>query len=829
MENLTDNLIKLAPFDYDESCKQKGSDFYNAVMEELSFHYDNNTLYRKFCDNKSFNPHTFNEELAEIPPVSVSVFKELGSELTSVPKENIKLTLQSSATNGVPSSIPVDKETARRQAKVMIRIIQEFIGKERKPFLIMDVDPASGFRHLLGARFAAVGGYLNFASKVGYFLKVNNRHQYYFDTEGIRSYLSQIPQDQPCVVFGFTYILFSEVICPNLDNNTSFHLPKGSKVIHIGGWKKLESEKISKDAFNDAASRLFGIEPKDIIDIYGFTEQMGLNYPDCDCGCKHASIYSDVIVRDVSTKAVLPPGKEGMLEFVSPIPHSYPGNAVLTDDIGVLIDGECPYGRAGKRFIIKGRLKKAEVRGCGDILSSKLKFVQEKMEKQVEYATEQLKIEFYKGTPLTSGLTSSEQLKTIISSLKEKQTWLRKQPVDALIGLIGNVAKKWSSTDDAKMSVLQEQGLAFLSAWCAPEHLTRIATTGLRGNRMYADAFLPVLGSKVQMQRATPRGLVCHWLAGNVQVLGMFALVQCILTKNVNLLKISSKDNGVFHTLLSAFENSQFTTSGGYTIKGSDLLKTIAVVYFKHTQDELGHITSQSANVRVAWGGKEAVQAVAGYPSSFDCEDVILGPKLSYSVIANDVLNDERKTRKLARKVAVDCSVFDQTGCASSHNVFIERGGKIPPIRFAELLAESMQKVALQIPKGMTSREQIAAIHSIRGVYDFTGQVFASDDSTWTVLYSDDSNLHKPVYSRVVFVHPVNHIEDTLCHIDENTQTIGLAAEGSKALSFANKAVEAGTMRLPDCGKMLNFESPWDGIYIMERLVRWNTLGGPLV
>ncbi len=40
------------------------------------------------------------------------------------------------------------------------------------------------------------------------------------------------------------------------------------------------------------------------------------------------------------------------------------------------------------------------------------------------------------------------------------------------------------------------------------------------------------------------------------------------------------------------------------------------------------------------------------------------------------MLITERKAKKLARKVAVDSSVFDQTGCASPHNLYIERGGE---------------------------------------------------------------------------------------------------------------------------------------------------------
>jgi hypothetical protein len=127
------------------------------------------------------------------------------------------------------------------------------------------------------------------------------------------------------------------------------------------------------------------------------------------------------------------------------------------------------------------------------------------------------------------------------------------------------------------------------------------------------------------------------------------------------------------------------------------------------------------------------------------------------------------------------------------------------------------------------STEQISAIHSVRGIYDFKGDVFGDEDSIWTVLYDEDFKLNNPIYSRVVFTHPVNDINDCVAFVDDNIQTIGLAANGQKALTFANKAANAGAMRFPDCGKMLNFDSPWDGMFIMDRLVRWITIGGPLV
>lgn len=819
---LTEKLVKEPAFHYEQ--RKKDEEFFLSLMEEIRFHYDHNELYHRFCDNKGFNPYAFEGGLEDIPPVQVSVFKELGTQLNSVDKDSIKLTLQSSATSGVPSSITVDSLTSKRQAKAMVRVVGEYIGNERKPFLIMDVDPAAGFRHVLGARYAAVSGYLNFASEAGYFLKVDEQNRYYFDIDGIREYIHKI-SDQSSVVFGFTYILYSEVLVPLSERGISFSLPEGSKIIHIGGWKKLESQKVSKDEFNALAAKVFGIRAQDVIDIYGFTEQMGLNYPDCPCGCKHTPLYSEVIVRDVITKAPLPAEKTGLLEFLTPIPHSYPGNAVLTDDIGMWVEGDCEYNRGGKRFKVLGRLKKAEIRGCGDILSSKLKF-----SNQYSIAIEDKKNRFsvyYKGINIdTLDGDTSQKIEDISKGLKENLSWIREQPIDALVGLIAKVADKWKAET---LNVTQAEGLKFLVSWCSGEHLAQIANDGLRGNRYYADRFIPMDDLGIRSMRSTSRGLVCHWLAGNVQVLGMFVLIQSILAKNVNLIRVSSRDDGAFQNLLRAFAGEEFTTPGGYHISGDDLLKCVAVVSFDHSDKNAGTKMSLMADVRIAWGGAEAVTTVAGFPSKYDCVDIIMGPKLSFSVVSWEELSDERKAKKLARKIAVDASVFDQTGCASAHNVFVEDRGEITPVKFAHILANAMSKVALQIPKGQMAPEEFAAVHAARGIYDFKGTVYGDPDSVWTVLYSEVPELNQPVYSRVVFVHPVRKINDVIGFVTDDIQTIGLAATGAKATDFATRAAQRGAVRFPACGKMLNFESPWDGMFIMDRLVKWNTLGGPLV
>lgn len=261
---------------------------------------------------------------------------------------------------------------------------------------------------------------------------------------------------------------------------------------------------------------------------------------------------------------------------------------------------------------------------------------------------------------------------------------------------------------------------------------------------------------------------------------------------------------------------------------GDDLLATIAVVYFSRNASMLGEKMSKSANVRIAWGGRDAVETVSSYPSRYDSETVIFGPKVSFAVIGREELKDEQEVRKLARRVAVDVSVFDQTGCASPHNLFIEKGGNISPQQFCSMLDEAMRKTEIQLPKPQISTEQVSAIHSIRGLYDFKGYVYGSDSMSYTILLDNNIELDQPVYSRVLFVHPVNSIDESIQLINEDIQTIGIALSVDRAKVYASKATQYGAIRFPQIGRMLNFEMPWDGVVLIDRLVRWNTVLGPL-
>ncbi len=88
---------------------------------------------------------------------------------------------------------------------------------------------------------------------------------------------------------------------------------------------------------------------------------------ECEYGYLHAGIFSDVIIRRPVDFSLCNPGEKGIIQVVSMIPESYPGHSLLTGDEGVIAGtDDCPCGRRGTRFLVAGRMKQAEMRGCSD-------------------------------------------------------------------------------------------------------------------------------------------------------------------------------------------------------------------------------------------------------------------------------------------------------------------------------------------------------------------------------------------------------------------------------------------------------------------------------
>ena len=410
-----------------------------------------------------------------------------------------------------------------------------------------------------------------------------------------------------------------------------------------------------------------------------------------------------------------------------------------------------------------------------------------------------------------------------IKEIKLKNNYLRNLPIEAILNYLDSLVVYWLTDKKSEfLKIFSHLGVSFLINFLKRINLEQLLKESLHGDIHTLDNFINIDALNKQIM-AHPRGVITHWLSGNVPVLGMISLIQGIITKNANIIKLPRENGLVLPLMASQIANFEFNFNNTI-IKGSDLLGSCMFIYCDKNDRKGQESLSLNSDIRVAWGGKEAVETVMSLPRKYGTDDVIFGPKYSFAVIGRNSF-DKDQLEDITYKLAMDASVFEQQGCNSPHTVFVENGGEVNPLNFAKTLAISMDEILKRIPKNPVSADEAYAIVNTRSEYSFSGQVFSSKGTEWTVIYSEEKGLAKACYQRIIFVRPVNNMSEILNYIDEKShQTIGLCINEGEKNEFAKRATEKGIERITELGKMSYFDYPWDGMFPINRFVRWVSL-----
>mgnify|MGYP006277773163 CR=1 FL=1 len=296
-------------------------------------------------------------DYTELPMLATALFKH--RQLSSIASDTLYKTLTSSGTTGEASQITLDRTTANLQSKALIKILQQFIGKQRLPMLIID---APGVQHEQTHFTARSAGALGLAL-------AGRDHHYALTPEmqpdwaAIESFGERYAS-HPVLLFGFTYMIWQYLLVPLNQANKTLYLPHGI-LFHSGGWKQLAHRAVDQATFDQHCKASLGIQR--VHNFYGMAEQTGSIFIACEQGYLHAPVMADVLIRDRDTLAPLPHGQRGLIQVFSGLPLSYPGHSLLTEDMGVCLgEDDCPCGRQGRYFQVHGRLANAPAKGCSD-------------------------------------------------------------------------------------------------------------------------------------------------------------------------------------------------------------------------------------------------------------------------------------------------------------------------------------------------------------------------------------------------------------------------------------------------------------------------------
>ncbi|MCY6371922.1 acyl-CoA reductase [Clostridium ganghwense] len=405
----------------------------------------------------------------------------------------------------------------------------------------------------------------------------------------------------------------------------------------------------------------------------------------------------------------------------------------------------------------------------------------------------------------------------IKNRLKSNSQFISSMPVEAIVLIMNEYSKKLSLNKEA----LSIEGVPFLSFYLKKNNVKKLIRLNL-GNEEYLDNFLEVEEGKYM--KAQPRGVVCHWVAGNVATLAIYSAFQGLLCKNANLLRIPKKSIHEVMKLLRLLDNIDVDYKGN-VYSSKSLLKNISIIYFDSKDIKLNSSMSLEADARVVWGGKQAVDAITALPKKTTCKDLIFGPKYSFSVFDKSAIESCDIERYLENLVS-DIIAFDQKACSSPQVLFIERSC----MSLEEIgckLANSFEKISKRYPNNNIEQYIAAKIINKRGEYGLSLEktLYSSKGLDFTILIDREVKLEEPVQGRTIFLKEVESIFEVTKLITSKIQCIGVASKDKeKILKFADGVTKLGVDRVTQIGFMNFYDFPWDGSLVLSELVRWCSL-----
>lgn len=420
-EDLKTKYFDFKPRDYPDD------KFCTDLLEQLKLSYDNCDYYKeKLCKKFKYTiPEDLTiEDLDKIPYIPTETYKKSGNrtlQLLKVPVDDIVLFSCSSSTSGDPSIIPRTLEDFDQIQYNSIKVFTEFFRWKdlkvgTKKSVIFNFAPGRLLMSFMAKKNTKGFEYVD---KTRYFTACMNKPWEYYGHEeylvkgrllktlwaiistfSIRggfildvSLMLKIIKtilDTGCwkeievckILFGGSPLLMNNMFKNRLLKEDVYYDLDGNALVGCGGggWEGVKGEakmdSVNKQQFIGYYEKVFNIKPKDIRDIYAFSEGPTLfgghwseKYQDFLLHCPDTA---RIIVRDLENLSPVSDGEEGLLEVITPYGVNGSINqAVLVDDIIELVSSkQCPdCGYKGATFRILGRLKNAQGKSCSSLIN----------------------------------------------------------------------------------------------------------------------------------------------------------------------------------------------------------------------------------------------------------------------------------------------------------------------------------------------------------------------------------------------------------------------------------------------------------------------------
>lgn len=324
--------------------------------------------------------------------------------------------------------------------------------------------------------------------------------------------------------------------------------------------------------------------------------------------------------------------------------------------------------------------------------------------------------------------------------------------------------------------------------------------------------------------RATPLGVVTHVSPGNVFLGAADSLVHGLLTKNINLVKVSRGDP--LFPLLFAQSLKEIDRDGR-------IAASFCILTLPQERESIENVLKAGSDGIVIWGGGEAVKSWSTGAAE-GAKVIAYGPRFSFSLITEEHLASTPLAELPLGGLVEDVVTWETRACGSPQVLFWPESRLDLIDALLELLIPKFEEWDSLIPPPPCDPDLAV---ELRREYELTrflavqgrAQAVAAPDLSWSVQVRPWEEHHtSPLHRTLVIVPYPDHITlaQWLRPLRHTLQTMGLAAEPSEWRIVGLMATDLGVHRLTEWGKMWKAKhgSPHDGAFQLAQLIRWSTI-----
>jgi phenylacetate-coenzyme A ligase PaaK-like adenylate-forming protein len=324
--------------------------------------------------------------------------------------------------------------------------------------------------------------------------------------------------------------------------------------------------------------------------------------------------------------------------------------------------------------------------------------------------------------------------------------------------------------------------------------------------------------------RAVPLGVLTHVSPGNVFLGAADSLVHGLLTKNINLVKVSQGDP-LFPLL--------FARSLREADSEKRLHHKFSVITLPTEREEHETLLRHRSDGIVIWGGGEAIRAWS--TGVGDGVKVIpYGPRFSFSLITSGFLDDCQLSDVDYEGLVQDVISWETRACGSPQLLFWpEKHSELLP-RFCQNLAEKFRQWNQMLPppdQDFDIKVELRKEFELTRFLTLLGQadLYNAPDLSWTIQVRRWEDHRGSPLNRTLVIVPFPNLSallDWLTPMRRTLQSVGLAGRPRDFRTAGLALTDLGVHRITEWGEMWrpNHGSPHDGTFQLRELVRWSVI-----